>query len=110
MAGASPTKDDSVLIVIDNEYERRYFYSATAATRGLGWLTFPTSYAATRYGVKPGKVKVYRLDTEASDTLTRDLVAAEKIAKTDPATGDWTKGAKENFKALFVSLTNIRRT
>lgn len=102
-AGASPSKGDDVLIVVDNDYERRYFYSATSATRGLGWFNFKA-----QRGVPAGTLKVYRLDEEASQELTRKIVAAPN--KHDPTTGNWLKATADNYKNIFVKVTGIRRS
>lgn len=86
---------DDVLIVVDNDYERRYFYSATTATRGLGWFSWPNRHGST------GKLKVYRLDKEASDALTQQILAAPQSAD---ANGRWSQQTKTNFKAIFKSF------
>jgi hypothetical protein len=106
-AGASPSLSDGTLIVVDNDFERRYFYSATTATRGLGWLIWPNNPMVRRGQMKAGEVKVYRLDTEASATLTQALLAASQ--KTDPHTGQWAKATIENFKTIIQNCTGIRR-
>lgn len=95
---------EPTLIVVNNDFERRYFFSAQQAARGLGWLIWPGS-RSTNYGLEPGEVQVYRLDEEATDSLTAALHQEDKAlgrAKAD----DKTRNAR--FKAIIHNITGIK--
>lgn len=102
---------EPTMIVINNGYEKRYFYSAAQAAAGLGWLVWPSgkSKVVGYYQPdqpEPGEVQVYRLDTEATEAVTRALVAADKPH--DPSTGKWMPATKNKLRHIIHTLTGIK--
>jgi hypothetical protein len=95
---------EPTMIVVNNSFERRYFYSAAQAARGLGWMIWP-SLARKHSELTPGEVQVYRLDVEATDTLNAAIHQEDKAlgrAKAD----DKTRNAR--FKAIIHNITGIK--
>lgn len=100
-----PPEREPTLVVVNNGYERRYFFSARTAVRGLGWLNWPESPKPYN-GYEPGEVQVYRLDTEATDALNRALVNDPK--QHDPRTGSWLPDTKKRFQTIIQNVTGIK--
>lgn len=98
---------EPVLVVVNNGYERRYFYSARQATKGLGWLLWPDR---PLYKGRPhetnGEVQVYRLDVEATDALNQALLADKR--EHDPRTGGWLKTTAARLQTIIQNCTGIK--
>lgn len=97
---------EPVLLAINNGFERRYFYSARQATRGLGWLVWKDSPSVGKAGIVPGEVQVYRLDIEATDTLQQALHTVPRDH--DPKTGNWLKATTQRFQTIIQNCTGIK--
>lgn len=97
---------EPVLLVLNNGFERRYFYSARQAVRGLGWLVWKDSPGVGKTGIEVGEVQVYRLDVEATDTLQQSLGTVTR--KHDPQTGGWLPGVTAQFRTIIQNCTGIK--
>jgi hypothetical protein len=99
---------EPVIVVIDNDFEKRYFYSARQAARGvLGWFVWPDNIVVKRGYSQPGKVLVYRLDEEATNTLNATIHAEPK--NVDPKnTSNWTKDTYTRFQTLIRNISGIK--
>lgn len=109
LTGAQSPTREPVLIVVANDHERRYFYSAIQAARGLGWLTWPDDTYVRRGEIAAGELHVYRLDVEATDTLNLEVQAAhQRGLKHDPSTGKWVKETLTKLQTLVQNCTGIK--
>ena len=97
---------EPVIVVINNGFERRYFYSARQAMRGLGWLVWEP-----HHGIEAGEVQVYRLDEEATDTLNAEL---RRVPRDLDSTGSfrpgggWLKSTATKFQTIIQNCTGIK--
>ena len=87
------TNKDTVIFINDGE---RHFWSATRAAHGMGWR------------FKERDILVYRLDKDASQTLTAAVDAAKDTW--DYANQKTDKAAMENLKQIFQRITGIKRS
>lgn len=95
---------EPTLIVVANEYERRYYYAGVQAGNGMGYVTFEDH--VQKYGGVPGEVHVYRLDVEATQALTRAVHAEQQ--RLDKMKNMTDKMWKSSMTKVIVSLTGIR--
>lgn len=102
-----PTREP-VLVVVNNDFERRYFFSAKTAVRGLGWLLWPDRPLHNgRPHEVSGEVQVYRLDVEATETLNQTLLADPR--QHNPM-GGWLPATAKRLQTIIQNCTGIKES